>query len=256
MTGVVVLHSTEGSSLDGAVATLKARGVPSHDVVDVREREIVQLVSYDRPAKALLNRPGGVETNNRGGVIQVEIVGFASRSTAEAARRPEGPILPEFDDDELAWLGQYLRDVCTRRKIPFVFPCPFRPYPQSYGANGVRLSFERWLRVEGVIGHQHVPENVHGDPGALDVARLIALSAPAPAQLHPLDMEALLMATSAFQLIGGNVYTFVPGQRAVSMGGIGAVHVALNGSGVAPVAGTVPANELEEFVKRWDAAVA
>lgn len=189
MTGVLVLHSTEGSSLIGAVQTLRARNVMSHEVVDIREREIVQLVPLDRPARALLNRPGGVETNNRGGVVQVELVGFASRSTAEAAGRPDGPIMPELTDDELAWLGRYVRDLCARCGIPFTFPLPFLPYPQSYGNNGVRLSFDQWMRVEGVIGHMHVPENDHGDPGALDVARMAALSAPAPAQLRPLVEE-------------------------------------------------------------------
>lgn len=213
---VVVLHSTEGSSLDGAVATLRRNNTMSHEVIDVREREIVQLVAYDAPARSLRNLAGGVETNRRGGVVQVEIVGFASRSTAEAAGRPGGPIMPELDDDELTWLGTHLRWLCARVGAPFEFPCPFKPYPASYGNNGVRLSPAAWLRVEGVIGHMHVPENSHGDPGALDVHRMAALSAPAPFVAASIDYGGIDMDKVHTKLVevrldgGGNGWRDVP----------------------------------------------
>lgn len=37
----------------------------------------------------------------------------------------------------------------------------------------VRLTDERWRRYSGWCGHQHVPHNAHGDPGAIDVTRLL-----------------------------------------------------------------------------------
>ena len=173
--GLVVLHSTEGSSLEGAVDTLIARNARSHEVWDVKGREMVNLVSLDKPARSLLNLRGGVETNNRKPhPVQIELVGYASRYSAGDRE----PVVPEFDDGDLRWLGTELRAFCARVGAPFKFPCRFKPYPSSYGRNGVRLSFADWLTVEGVIGHQHVPENSHGDPGALDVVRMAALSAP------------------------------------------------------------------------------
>lgn len=250
---VVVLHSTEGSTIDGAVATLKGRGVASHEVVDVREQLVVQLVSLDRPAKSLLNLKGGVETNNRGGVIQVEIVGYASRSSANG--RP-GPIMPELDDDELTWLGHYVRQLCAKVAAPFVFPCWFKSYPESYGArNGVRLSFADWLTVEGVIGHQHVPENTHGDPGALDVARMAALSAPPvplPAPPPPLSTPRR---QRMFQFGDGTGAVFLwDGEKVIALGGLGTVHVNLNSSGVAPFIGHLPKAEADELRIRLGSA--
>jgi hypothetical protein len=256
---VIVLHSTEGSTLEGAIATLMANNACSHEVWDVKDREMVNLVPLDVPARSLLNRPGGVETNRRGGVVQVELVGYASRYSAGDRE----PVVPEFNDGDLLWLGSQLRELCTRVGAPFVFPCEFKPYPESYGRNGVRLSFTAWQTIEGVIGHMHVPENSHGDPGALDVARMATLSAPAPIEpirppFPPPILEELLVSTSAFQLIGnaGLVRVFVPGQRSVELGGLGDVHVTLNKPGFAPVAGVIPQDQLETFAARWDASVA
>jgi len=177
---VIVLHSTEGSTLQGAVNTLRTNNSMSHEVWDIDYRQRVQLVPLDRPARTLVNLPGGVETNNRGGVIQVEIVGWASRYSRDQAGATAGPIMDELDDDQLRWLGAQVRDLCAQTGTPFEFPLPFLPYPRSYGANGVRMNGAQWLSVHGVVGHQHAPENAHGDPGALDVARMAALTAPVP----------------------------------------------------------------------------
>jgi len=38
------------------------------------------------------------------------------------------------------------------------------------------MSGSAWTGFNGVCGHMHVPENVHGDPGAIDFARIIALA--------------------------------------------------------------------------------
>ena len=44
-------------------------------------------------------------------------------------------------------------------------PPTFLPYPESYGPTQVRMSPAQFARFEGICGHQHVPENTHGDPG-------------------------------------------------------------------------------------------
>jgi hypothetical protein len=35
------------------------------------------------------------------------------------------------------------------------------------------MSGRAWNAFKGVCGHGHVPENLHGDPGAIDFATLI-----------------------------------------------------------------------------------
>jgi hypothetical protein len=51
---------------------------------------------------------------------------------------------------------------------------PFRPYPASYGDNGVRFASDAaWLAWNGLDVRGG---NVHGDPGAFPWARLVALT--------------------------------------------------------------------------------
>jgi len=55
--------------------------------------------------------------------------------------------------------------------------------PTSYGTNnGVRLGWGAWAKYEGWLGHQHVPGNVHGDPGNIDISKLLAKAAPVPTE--------------------------------------------------------------------------
>jgi hypothetical protein len=134
-------------------------GYEPHEVFDPSNGDGVILLPPSAPGKALLNLPGGVETNNRGGVYQIEIVGRAVD-------------VPYYDDAWYERLRVRLLEVCGFTGTPYVFPLPFQPYPQSYGKNLVRMTYDDWLEFTGVCGHLHVPENDHGDPGALDVARL------------------------------------------------------------------------------------
>jgi hypothetical protein len=50
----------------------------------------------------------------------------------------------------------------------------FGAYPNDLPA---RLSPVEWLRYEGHLGHQHVPNNHHGDPGAFKIALVIGIVA-------------------------------------------------------------------------------
>ena len=161
MSGVVVLHTTESDpGTCTAVANYLVRmGYESHEVFDPSNGDLIQLLPPSQPGKSLVNLPGGVETNKRGGVYQIEIVGRAVD-------------VPNYDDAWYERLRVRLLVVCGFTGTPYTFPLPFQPYPQSYGKNLVRLSFDDWLVFEGICGHQHVPENDHGDPGALDLERL------------------------------------------------------------------------------------
>lgn len=175
---LLTLHTTEGppGSAAGAIATLHANRSESHVVVEHRAaarggRRRVQLVALDRAAKSLRNLAGGGETN-RGGTLQIELVGYASTPANATA-------------DDWLWLGEYVvGPMCRAAGIPIVAPLKFHPYPPP----GYRLGAEPWRtldatdNVRGIVGHQHWRENVHGDPGDLS-AKLYRNGTASPIEL-------------------------------------------------------------------------
>lgn len=186
MASVVLLHTCESESTakQNAAYLLSTGNVP-HIVFDPRfgQDEQIRLLPFNQRGKALMNLPGGVETNNRDtdgqpgpDVVQVELVGYASRVAG-------------YDDAWYRSLRTFLLNLCVEVGVPYVFP---RRFAQSYGDN-VRLSFAEWNAAAGVLGHCHVPENDHWDPGPLDLARL---APPTPIVVPPPedpDMLRLLL---------------------------------------------------------------
>jgi hypothetical protein len=168
----VVLHSTEGPTVAGALATYKRTGDYPHLTVG---DTIEQSCSFLTAATALQNLSGGVETN-RLPCIQIEIVGFA-------AEFPGMSVATRIN------LIQVMRDLQEAFNILPEAPA-FKAYPSSYGANnGVRFSADQWRNFGGWCGHQHVPENLHGDPGNLDIQSLIAMITPVQPEPTPIDED-------------------------------------------------------------------
>ena len=162
----IVGHTTEGENPEGAFSAYKANRSWPHLTVDPTRRDRWQHLALDVPARALRNRAGGAETNREPRVFQVEILGFASLSHLWPAA-------------ELDWLGAEVFGPLARATgTPLVSTVEFF----GEGAGWIlasesarqRLSVEAWDRYAGILGHQHVPENTHWDPGRLDVARIIA----------------------------------------------------------------------------------
>lgn len=121
-----------------------------------------QHIPFTRAARALRNDDGGPQTN-RSGVKQVEIITRADIVDTQG--------LPAALEDGLADWAVWLK---AEWGIPLTCTVTFKPYPASYGlSNGVRLSGAAWERYTGWLGHQHAPENSHGDPGALDWRRIL-----------------------------------------------------------------------------------
>lgn len=169
----LVLHSTEGVSYAGAYQAYRNTGSAPHFTVsyELERFRVYQHIQLDRAAKALEHRTGTVHTN-RLSAVQIEIVAFAD--TKLAARydglrtdRLPGPYL-EGIADLVGWVRHQCGITATRPE--------FLPYPASYGDNSVRFSDGDWLLFDGICGHQHVPHQSHGDPGALDVAALLSAS--------------------------------------------------------------------------------
>ena len=121
-----------------------------------------QHIPLNRAARALRNESGGTQTN-RSGVKQVEIITRADIVDVSG--------LPAVLEDGLADWAVWLK---ANWDVPMTCTVTFKPYPASYGkGNGVRLGAAAWEQYAGWCGHQHAPENDHGDPGALDWRRIL-----------------------------------------------------------------------------------
>jgi hypothetical protein len=130
---------------------------------------LVQLLPATVAGRGLENRPGGVQTNRLGRThLQVEVIGFADHpftSDLNAAGR-----------SDLARLVGFAR----AHGIPDVWPAGPPPrYPGGASPRGVRT----WTMRAGHFGHSQVPENNHGDPGALDT-RVLFATTPPPLEDH------------------------------------------------------------------------
>jgi len=159
----VVLHTTETRTLPG----YQGGATAPHLTYSPASRTWWQHTAMDRAARALRNNPGGVETNRRR-AIQVEIICYSDRATAERVGGTWVGHLPDTAYQDLAAF-------CAWTGVQAVWP---ERRALSYGqanAAGFRMNAATWNDFGGVCGHQHVPENLHWDPGALDIARIVDL---------------------------------------------------------------------------------
>ncbi|MEE1835766.1 LysM peptidoglycan-binding domain-containing protein [Streptomyces sp. SP17KL33] len=167
---VVVLHTTEGSSWPGYGGGASAPTLTAYP--DVKARKLIwrQHFPLDRSARALRNASGGVETNTLN-VIQVELIGTCDE---------DGPGMywPDAPDWALKGVADFLKWVSREWPVPLRSTSkPWLPYPRSFGSrSGQRMSHREWADFTGICGHQHVPENDHGDPGAFPIKRVLAFA--------------------------------------------------------------------------------
>jgi hypothetical protein len=178
----LLLHSTEGGSIAGAVAAYEKNNSWPTLTVDMPERRIAQHNAGTVAARALRNEAGGVQTNREGTVlIQVEIVGFAGTPSSLGS------------DDDWAWFGRTVFAWARDLGVP-MRRANFMAYPASYGKSAVRMTAGEWDAFSGILGHQHAPENSHGDPGDVNRQVDIAIAAAGgdlfmPAQFETLDAK-------------------------------------------------------------------
>lgn len=162
------LHTTEGSDWP----TYNDWTIMPHGTIKPKANvgvEIRQHLPLDQGSFSLRNLDGGVQTN-RDYVFQWELIGTSEKGGP-------GYYWPDADDAVLADLYEKLiGPLSDEYNIPLK-ALNFQAYPASYGARGdtntVRLSGSAFDTYSGWLGHQHVPENVHGDPGAFPWARMM-----------------------------------------------------------------------------------
>lgn len=165
---IIVLHSTEGTGTsdyqDGAVAP--------HFTIDTTSGEMWQHVPLNRAARALKNASGGAETN-RGGAIQIEIIGTCDPKHKDDPKWEYLPAMGAAAAGRINTLLELIHDAIPA--IPLTASVPFEPYPEpSYGDGYPRMSASDWGKYKGVCGHMHVCENSHGDPGDIPIDLILS----------------------------------------------------------------------------------
>lgn len=173
---VVVIHTTEGTSwpsYSGGATAPNDTAKPNF-----KTKRLLWRAHFpdEMSSRALQNDEGGVETNTLN-CVQVELVGTCDpKHRISWAGRFAGKhyiYWPEAPDWALNDLAEFLADLHERHGIKLDAPALWLPYPKSYGASAARMSGSQWRGFYGVCGHQHVPENAHGDPGNLDIVKVL-----------------------------------------------------------------------------------
>lgn len=200
-----VIHTTEGVSLPsygGGASAPTFTVVPN---VGARTCSVYQHFDVDRSARALVNAPGGVGTNTLN-CVQVELVGTCDPATHTKWGKTPHVFWPQAEDWALMELARLMRWLSDEHGVKLQSTVAWKAYPSSYGTrsqNGVRLTGQQWLDTYGWVGHMHVPENLHGDPGAFPIVRTLDLAkrkawetpAPAPAPAPSLEQRVAALET-------------------------------------------------------------
>lgn len=175
---VVVIHSTEGTNWPG----YNAGGSAPHLTImpDFAKKKLLirQHFPFNKSSRALVNAAGGVETNTLN-AIQIELISTCDPSahaswTKKGVRHIFTPDPPAWYQEELAKLFAWMH--LNMPKIPLKDAAVrgWKAYPGSYGVNNKnRLTFSEWNNAYGFVGHQHVPENSHGDPGNFPIGPIL-----------------------------------------------------------------------------------
>ncbi len=212
---VLVLHSTETVGFPSYSGGATAPHLTAKPNFKTRTIDWRQHYAVNKSARALENKLGGVETNTLN-AVQIELCGTCDPATKkrwEAQGLRAGvdfiymPDAPDWFLAELADFANWLHAEWPAFPVKDAAPRGWRAYPSSYGnKNGQRLTFAEWQRAYGIVGHQHVPENSHGDPGAFPIARLVELSSgTAPTPEAPAERDPALI--GKWQLINHGAAT-------------------------------------------------
>lgn len=183
---VICWHSTEGTDVPTYGGGAEAPNFTVRPNFKTQKAEWFQHFDFDESSRALVNLSGGVQTNTMN-VCQIEIVGTCDPKHSKTWGKLKAgvdylytPSLPDWFLDDLADFAAWANinhGVKLQSKRPDGSKLVWKAYDASYGTraqNGVRLTNDEWSKFYGHCGHQHVAENLHGDPGNMDIVTLLA----------------------------------------------------------------------------------
>lgn len=143
-----LFHTTEGRSWPGYSGNFPT--LTYHP----KEHVFRQHCMFNFACMALRDLPGGVRPNWNN-VAQIEVIGTSGWNAELAAA---GWHIKDIDQQAIDDLGRLVGWSHSEWEVPLT---SIQPWSHP------RLSFDEWTNFYGVLGHQHVPENDHSDPGNL-----------------------------------------------------------------------------------------
>ncbi|MGC4928086.1 peptidoglycan-binding domain-containing protein [Streptomyces sp. DT117] len=173
---VGVIHTTEGTDWPSYGGGTSAPTITAKPDFKAKKLLYRQHFPIDKSARALVNASGGTETNTLN-AFQVELIGTCDPATHRKWSKAGYTYIfwPEAPDWALRDLAELFAWLDKEHGIPLKCSVKFLPYPKSYAsAGGQRLSAKAWQAYYGWLGHQHVPENFHGDPGDFPIEKVLA----------------------------------------------------------------------------------
>jgi hypothetical protein len=146
-------HTTEGYNIDAMWRVLRDKNAAPHFVIDPGggDAEVYQCIALNRAARALEHPPGTPPTNTAN-CIQVEICDYAKNAGdwGHVIYRDLGALAALIDH----------RFNIRRGYRPFTVPAK-------------KVTPAGFVRATGHLGHSHVPNNSHWDPGRMNGSALM-----------------------------------------------------------------------------------
>ena len=130
----LMFHTTEGSTISGAIAALDRNRSWSHFLISYEEKRKIQFLEINQAGRSLANNNADGYQTNRANVIQIEIVGFAKETQG-------------WSKAKLDWIAE----VCGEIRKAFNFPL------NTMGDE--RLSDKAFVDYAGICGHKNCPDN-------------------------------------------------------------------------------------------------
>ena len=162
----IVLHTTEGRSWPSYSGGSQA----PHFTINLETGDVRQHFDTNRPSRALVNRSGGVQTNNDS-AIQIEILGTSGWADSQK-NYPKLFNVTKATPKQLQPLADLVSWICKTHGVRLRKWRNFQPW----NGKDERMPYSVWDSFDGVTGHSQVPENTHSDPGALNLDLLFALA--------------------------------------------------------------------------------
>jgi hypothetical protein len=158
----LIWHTAEMNGVDATWRVLRDKNATPHFVIDPGggDAEVYQCVALNMAARAL-EHPAGTSETNRANCIQVEICDCAKNAG------DWGHVIYR-DLGALAALIDHRFDI-RRGYRPFTVPAK-------------KLTSGGFVRATGHMGHGHVPNNDHWDPGKMSGSQLMRAIADAEAR--------------------------------------------------------------------------
>jgi len=173
----LLLHTTETGSWPGYSGGKSAPTL----TYDPTTRQWRQHNKLNRSARALRDPSGTVVRENQDNVVQVEINCSCDKNFAKKHGYPYAGALSNAALDDLGAFAAFLH---IEWGLPLVAAPLWLPYPESYGNSRARMSGPRYDAFKGILGHQHASGNDHGDPGSLNVGRILSTARQIVSPMH------------------------------------------------------------------------